>query len=576
MKSTHYNVLLMFVSLWLLQSEAQAQIDMPNEEAEFFLVDRVSSSLFEMVLYPTPKKLDKSAATKVTTIITNQLLVSSSYANSAFSFNTIETMFKGVTFKEDYELEESSTSSFENNSTRYVDASLIEFQVVVDVHKQDATLTPPSQFALDNLIVRTFSQPSTKSYFLYLVTQTMDPFLMEIEDIAINYLESSKQGNLIGRKAVLSSIDIILVIISSVIFVIVLCVLVPFYYKDGYEDITYEGPVKAGNDDDRPLDEITRTGVNNAERSQTPLEKIMSEGNIVEAGSLESSVDSQSQIVVPVAHDESPAVSYASSDSTSSSSSSASSAATPTDIFCDEPTDSCPEIEDESTDSESMEGKGQESNELDVAKNDLESKLTRLPDSDVFYGNLKAKAAYSSVASAPTVLEDITGKWKNQESTNTVTIRSNRSTASPEYLRIRSKIKKTSRISLRPPLNNRFVLNSLVMLGTTEEFHKNWLESQQRALEDIEEGSIDDVFQIDAQSRDSSAEKKEVSKSSLSTPVSEWMKLIRVVNSASETHSAIENSSMEPKVFHAKDSCSIDLSLENSLAKSSVGPDASV
>ena len=180
------------------------------------------------------------------------------------------------------------------------------------------------------------------------------------------------------------------------------------------------------------------------------------------------------------------------------------------------------------------------------------------------------------MASAPTVLEDITGKWKNQESKNLVTIRSNRSTASPEYLKVSSKIKKTRSISLHPTVNNRFVLNSLVMLGTTEEFHKSWLESQQRALEDIEEGSIDDVFQIDAQSRGSSAEKNEVSQNSLSTPVSEWMKLIRVVESASETQSAIENSSIEPKVFHAKDSCSIDLSLENSLAKSSVGPDASV
>lgn len=576
MKATHYNVLLLIVSLLLLQSKAQGQIDMANEEAEIFLVDRVTSSSFEMVLYPTPKKLDNSAATKVTTMITNQLLVSSSYPNAAFSFNTIEMLFKGMEFKEDYELEESSASNFENNSSRYVNASLIEFQVVVDIHKQDATLTPPSQFALDNLIVRTFSQPSTKSYFMYLVTQTMDPFLMEIDDIVINYLESSKQGNPIEKKTQLSSIDIILIIISSVMFIIALCVLVPFYYKDGYEDISYEGPLKAGNYGDRPVDEITRTGVNSAERSRTPLEKIMGEGNIVEAGSVESSVDSQSQIVVPVAHYESPVVSYASSHSTSSSSSSASSTDTPPDIFSDEPTDSCYEIEDDSTDSESNEERSQESEELNTVKNDLESKLTRLPGSDVFFGTLKPKATYSSVASAPTVLEDITGKWRNQESKNIVTIRSNRSTASPEYLKVSSKIKKTRRISLHPTVNNRFVSNSLVMLGTTEEFHKSWLESQQRALEDIEEGSIDDVFQIDAQSRDSSAEKNEVSKTSLSTPVSEWMKLIRVVESASETQSAMENSSIEPKVFHAKDSCSIDLSLENSLAKSSVGPDASV
>ena len=108
------------------------------------------------------------------------------------------------------------------------------------------------------------------------------------------------------------------------------------------------------------------------------------------------------------------------------------------------------------------------------------------------------------------------------------------------------------------------------MLGNTEEFHKSWLESQRKALEDIDEGSVGDIFHIDAQSNSDTVETKDSTRRASSTPVSEWMKLVRVVNSASEIQSSLVNSSIEPKVFQARESSSIDLSLEGSLAKSSV------
>ena len=574
MKSFLYNVVPIFVSLWLLPKHAYAQIYTSNEESEMFLINQVTSSSFEMVLYPTPMKLDTSATAKVKKIIKNLLSVSSSNPNSAFSFNAIEILTEEVTFDEYYELKENPPSSFTDNSTQYTITSLLEFKVAVALRKPDTTLSPPSRFAIDNLVVRTFSQPSTKSTFVDLLTQTGDPFLIEVEDIVINLVQENPNEKSEGEwNAPLSSIDIILIIISSAIFLGVFFVMITYYHKDGYKDIWEGDSVKGKYNDDHRMDETCNVQSNDVEKSQVPLEKIMHiKGNIVEAGSLESSIDSQSQIVLSV-ENESPGVSYASSDSTSTRSHTSSSSSTCTSLTkknIGKPTETCIEMTDGSIDSESMESKGRQDSKVStMITNDLASKLLRLPGADVWPRKLKSNTIYSSVASAPTILEDITGKWKNDESKNKRAIKCNRSATSPECPKRNRKKKKASIISLRPTLENGFVLNGFILLGTTEEFHKSWLESQKKALEDVEEGSVDDVFQIAAQSNGDELEKKNATKY-LPTQVSEWMNLVRVVNSPSETQSSLENLPMEPKVFTAKGSSSIDLSLEDSLAKSSV------
>ena len=185
---------------------------------------------------------------------------------------------------------------------------------------------------------------------------------------------------------------------------------------------------------------------------------------------------------------------------------------------------------------------------------------------------LKANVINSSSASAPVILKDIIGKWKIEGMIDEKSIKSIHSITSPECLKLKSKRNTTSLTSAHPFLKNQFVMNGFIMFETTEEFHKSWLESKRKALEDIEDGSVDDVFHIDVQQSGDALEEKNTINSAWSTPVSEWMKLIRVVNSTSETQSSMENSSIEPRSFHTREIGSLDLSLEDSLAKSLVDP----
>jgi hypothetical protein len=108
------------------------------------------------------------------------------------------------------------------------------------------------------------------------------------------------------------------------------------------------------------------------------------------------------------------------------------------------------------------------------------------------------------------------------------------------------------------------------MLETAQQFHENWLESKRKALEDIEEGSVEDVFQIDVERTAALQDTQSKSSALTSTSVSEWMKSVRVVSSASETQSSVEHSSVEPRSY-TKENSSLDLSLEQSMAGSLVG-----
>ena len=587
--SYYYKVVLLFASPWLFPNHAHAQIETS--------IEQVISSSFKMVLYPTPLKLDTSATEKVVKIIMNQLLISSSSSIAFPRFDAIELLIKGVEFEQHYELEKNLTSGSINSFTpQDVPASILEFKITVGLHMQDKTSTPPSQFAVDHLVVRAFSQPSTKFVFIELITLTMDPLLVEVEDIDIDIIlvqESSNETVVGGRASSLSNIDIVLIIVSSLILVGVFYIFIIHCREEGYEGIVEQGSFKWKNTipvtiddnrtipvtvDDNGVEETDNIGSTDAEKCQISLGKMLQvKGNIIEAGSLESSVDSQSQIVLSVIN-ESPVMSFASCssssrDSTSTSSSTSSSSA------CISSAEKCRdgsnevsivEMADRSKDSESMETKSYHDSKVfnTTKKDNLSSKLLSLPRSDTYTRRLKANAIHSSSASAP-----IIGRWKNESIFVKKSIRSTHSTASPDCLKLNSKQKTTGLIPLQSFLKNQLVVNDFMMLKTTGEFHNSWLQSKIKALEDVEEGSVDDVFQIDVQQNGDALDESESKNSASPTPVSEWMKLIRVVNSASETQSSVENSSIEPRSFHARESCSLDLSLEDSLAKSMVDPE---
>jgi hypothetical protein len=586
MKSSCYNIFLLFVLPWLFPNHAYGKVDTSVDEADLSKIEEVTSSSFEMVLYPTPLKLDFTATDKVADIIKNLLSVSSSSSNIFSSFDTIEISIQSVKFMEDYKVEHDLMSAAVKYLPPHVQASLVEFQITVGLNMQNATSSAPSQFTLDSLVVRTFSQPSTKSNFVDLIAQTMDPFLIEVKDIDMNLVEeSSDEKAPIGRFASVSRIDIILLIVSSLIFLGIFSILRTHFFKDSHEDVSDEGSFNGKNDtnpetvgDDIRVDGTESRASNNAENGQIPLgEALLVVKNIVETGSRDSSIESQSQVVLSVIN-ESSVMSLASSsscNSTSGSSSSFSSASISSNSknFCTS-SEASIEILDASIDSGSVESKSQHESRLVTDTTDnLASKLLSLSGSDVYAGRFRSNKGYSSTASAPAILEDMVGKWKNESAVDKTSIKSTRSTAPPECLGL-SKKRKSSGLFLHPFLKNQFVMNGFIMLGTTEEFHSSWLESKRKALDDIEEGSVEDVFQIDIQRKGDEILSKETVNGEMSTPVSEWMKMIRVVKSASETQpSSSENTSVELRSFLERENCSLDLSLEDSMAKSAVDPD---
>jgi len=295
------------------------------------------------------------------------------------------------------------------------------------------------------------------------------------------------------------------------------------------------------------------------------------EGNIIETGSIESSIESQSQIVLSVI-DESPVMSFASSSRYGVISSSDSSTLTDisskknrTNVFMH----TCAfEKVDESIDPGKVKFTNRQySNALPNFKDSLAFKLLQLPGSTDYTKNLKPRIIHSSSVSAPAILADMAIYKKPNNSC--------RSMGSQQYWKQSNGQKLSSRKTLATSRNNHpFMVNGLVSLEILEEFHNCWLESKRKALEDIEEGSVDDVFRIDFQQNiDALVEKEATSNASSSTSVLEWMKLIRVVESASEAQSSCESSLISHGSLQEREIYSTDFSLEDSLAKSLVDPD---
>ena len=603
-----------------------------------------TSSLFEMVLYPTPEDFNAVTTINVQQTIKNTLLLSSSITTGFDSLDSIVIDIQRVELKEDYYDGILISNNNSNNSTSLVKASLIEFEVTMffdDNGPQDTSTSSsssssssstrlPTQFAMDNLIVKTFSQPSTKSSFVEFLSLTGDALLIGIEDIDINLVGYSNCNNSddcnddqtkVESTYLLSNIDIILIIASSFIVIGIICIFATNYkkqddfqqigYKDSFnekrriEDDTPTGSNNnSNNDNSKPDDEDSNHNATFEEGMVGSLGRMLQvEGNIIEAGSLESSIDSQAlmvlsameagsvessvdghtQIVVNTTN--SPVMSYASSSSsssTSSSSSSSGSGSTSSSSSKSTCTSSSEENsrmssirevstpckkEEYSVDSNSV-GTDQEGHDRDdetvVSTNtssSLASKLLRLFGAESSDSTNKANVTHS-IASAPTILEQTISRSKSESKAG-----DGKSTKSARSA--------SSESTVGDKKND--VLNSSTMTETDEqEFRTSWLESKRKALEDIDEGNIEDVFRIDVE-RDISLEENRTLRNSTTTKsatpsVSEWMKSIRVVGSASETLPSVEHSSIEPKESsqHGKENNSIDLSLEGSLATSLV------
>jgi len=641
-KLTHYIVIL-FILTWLFSNDAHGQkIDHASFEDEELQqqIDSFTSSSFEMILYPTLENFTTITKDIVQSTIKNSLLLSSSITTGFNSLDSIEVSIQRVEFKDRY-CETSATNpvfAIGNtvNSTSFVQASLVEFEVKMyfdDVQDTASSLSSstsssplPTQFTMDNLIVKTFSQPSTKSSFVEYLSLTGDPLLIEIEDIVINLVEdfsndddgkTTADVNNNASRQLLSTIDIVLIIASSFIVIGIISIFVIHNKKqDDFQHIRHKN---SSNNEKRIPDNDTPTGMctkynttttnnnnnnndqnsfgdevfadenshNSMDESQVPSlgRMIPVEGNIIEAGSLESSIDSQAQMVlsaievgsidssidsqslVVVSTVESPVMSYASTSSSSGSSTTSTSSSSSDSTCTSSSEEKSGTSRGVSTCKEEESTVG--SNTLGTEQGRFDGTSTRLSsffDAESCDSTDKGNIAYST-ASAPTILENNIRRSKNESKSDGKSINSARS-ASSESLELDSTtVEKAEEL-----------LNGSIMIATAEEFRTSWLESKRKALDDIEEGSIEDVFRVDVDvdvdvEQNISLEENRTIRNGMikpATSVSEWMKSVRVVSSASETLSSVEHSSIERKSSHGKENNSIDLSLEDSLATSLV------
>lgn len=161
----------------------------------------VSSSKFRMYLSPTIEKLNVTAASKVELAIKTVLLVSSEETSDFESVFDIDIVLQTI--------EWGILESYEEPST------LLEFQVHMSFFKDNSEL--PSTFALDSLIVRTFSQPSLKSIFFTDVNVAGEVSLSDVKTMDLELAE----GNSTDEAEVASSmsdLDIILILASVLMF----------------------------------------------------------------------------------------------------------------------------------------------------------------------------------------------------------------------------------------------------------------------------------------------------------------------------------------------------------------------
>jgi hypothetical protein len=313
------------------------------------------------------------------------------------------------------------------------------------------------------------------------------------------------------------------------------------------------------------------------------------EENIVEGSSLESSIDGHSGFGIPAA--ESPDASFASSSSKDSNStsvksrssenaSSSSESSSSADSSSSEDSSSSSSTSTPGTDAEPDWGTEKDSQSVSsqllgatqpnycdssVSSSSTTSNLTKrlMNLSSISAFDLSSKFnPLSSSLSAPPALEEVEQKQiqpgeskMDEKSVYSAYSASDESWDSGQQIQQRSM--PSSRREKRGLWGGYTVLES---------FHNNWVESKRKALEDIEEGSVEDVFQIGIEPN--SVAEEDCSKVSVRS-VSDWMKSIRVVGSASGTQSSMEHSSIEPKSY-TKDNISVDLSLEQSLATSVV------
>lgn len=171
----------------------------------------VTSSVFDMILTPVQNDLDASVGKQVESSIKFSLFQSMSIISDFQSVFDIDIVLQKVDWSE---TDLSTTVQFKVHATFFYE----DFQ---------SSTFPPSQFALDSIIARTFSQPSTKSGFIVQLGQSKEPSLGSIRDISIQLAQDNGDSQPPSDPIIrpLSTLDIVLISASATSFLGIIGVL---------------------------------------------------------------------------------------------------------------------------------------------------------------------------------------------------------------------------------------------------------------------------------------------------------------------------------------------------------------
>ena len=194
------NISFILALLWLSLSCASDQVLSP-----------VTSSPFQMTLSPTAEELDATATTEVELAIKNVLLLSASLSDNFESVYDIDVVLLHIEWQSGGIVGSLSPST------------MLQFEIHM-TFQRDKTSGSPSQFSLDSLIARTFSQPSTKSKFIEELITSGETPLYEIQDVEIQQPEVLEDTFSKGATS-LSLLDKFLIIASASILLAILYVI---------------------------------------------------------------------------------------------------------------------------------------------------------------------------------------------------------------------------------------------------------------------------------------------------------------------------------------------------------------
>jgi hypothetical protein len=510
----------------------------------------ITSSKLRMELLPTYERLGVSSVSEVELAIKSVLLLSTSGASNFQSVFDIDVVLQKI----EWAL---------LNETREDPSTILQFEVHMAFFKDEITV--PSKYALDSLITRTFSRPSTKSTFLTTLDLSKDTNLASIDNVEVelvaepSYAEDTRNKN----SGIMSDLDIILITTSVFMFLGVIYI-IRMYITD---------KVNFGEE------QQTRSYTEWSQRTRTSRSRVTkrdctnSDPNQTGLTSLQSDVDSTRETESTAEGTPRPSVTTSPErpidDQTSNTRANSMARATPPISPCS----SFPKSPVENSYSASPFTSGSKASSttrsclnaenlealeigypiLNVPSpaNHLGVQLSTLP----LMNPDKIHPPQSSVSTLDDFMKPLSDFSASRESSvGDMSSIFKRSTDSSIYTRdsiFKVKVPKHRhhRDSTVESVSSRSAASSERTVQMDNRcYDNNWSESQRKALEVDDDSSKDDVFNIDVKGHNMAQETR--SAASEVSGVSVWMRSLRVVGSRSESaHSSVaeEHSSVGAK-----------------------------